>query len=119
MPVRKRDDQFARYAEEKTTTRQYTVAPKVVNAIRDVTPVYGSQGRALQVGTEILIRMKSPVKLSRAIAKAAETDEPTRLTYKLLPRTIQLIDELVPVYGDHGKVLAACVEVLRDAKTLS
>lgn len=99
---------FERYAGEPvTTTRRYAVPMNVVKAIRAVTPAYGSQGRALQVGTEILIRLSRPVKFAYDDAKM------TRMTYKLLPRTIELIDQLAEQYGSHAEVLGACVHILK------
>lgn len=106
----KSENPFERYAGEPvTTTRRYLLPVTTVRAIRNVTPAYGSQGRALQVATEILIRSKRPIKLETEL-----TGTMTRMTYKLLPRTIELIDRLVEVYGDAGTVLAVCVQVLKE-----
>lgn len=103
-------DPFARYASEPvTTTRRYLVPLSVIKAIRNVTPVYGSQGRALQVGTEILIRQKHPVKVPKV-----KHEDLTRMTYKLLPRTIELLDKLNEHYGSHAAVFCAILLVLKD-----
>jgi hypothetical protein len=106
---RKGGDPFERYAGEPvTTTRRYAVPVPVLKAIRNVTPQYGSQGRALQVGTEILIRMKRRVQL-----KSIDGVPMTRMTFKLLPRTIDLIDELAEQYGDPARVFCAALHVLQ------
>lgn len=110
-----------RYAGEGgvTTTEKYTVPARVLKEIRSTVPVYGSQGRALQVATEILIRQKKPIKLAYTVKTGqGKTERTVRMTYKLLPRTVALIDKLTPTYGDHGKVLAACAQVLADGKGL-
>ena len=96
-------------------TRRYTaVPPAAIHLIRSnhFLALYGSQGRALQVATEILIRQKRPIKL-----KCGKRGEDTEaISYKLLTRTIQLIERLTPIYGSRGRVVAACAEVLKDPK---
>jgi hypothetical protein len=101
---------FERYAGESvTTTRRYPATVKVINGIRNLTPDHGSQGRALQVATEILIRRSHPVKLKQ------NGETTIRMTYKLLPRTIELLDRLCVIYdGEYAKVFAACFEVLKE-----
>lgn len=121
-----------RYAGEGTTmtTTKYTAPVRVLKEIRSTVAIYGSQGRALQVATEILIRQKRPIKLTYFVPpppgngrrgrprKGDDHNGWFRMTYKLLPRTIALIDKLTPTYGDHGKVLAACAKVLREGQGL-
>jgi hypothetical protein len=57
----------------------------------------------------MLIRMKRrPMPVSEAVP------ELTQITYKLLPRTIGLIDELAEtVYDGREEVFLACIEVLK------
>lgn len=98
--------------EATTISKRYKVGNKVHGAIVDLAPTHGSQGRALQVATELLVRMKRPVKLAHA------QDTLAGQTYKLIPRTAQLIDDLVPQYGTRGNVLAACAYVLTEAADL-
>lgn len=74
--------------------------------------LFGSQGRALQVATEILVRQKGPIRIKYSTMKDGKM---AVVTYKLLPRTINLINELTPLYGGKGQVLTACTKVLRDA----
>ena len=79
-----------------------------MKAIREVAPAYGSQGPALQAATELLIRQKKPVKVTHRGDGAV-----VRMTYKLTPRTVELIEELCTKYGRRGNVLAACAKILR------
>jgi hypothetical protein len=98
---------FERYAGEPvTTTRRYAIPATAVKEIRNITPVYGSQGRAIQVGAEILIRQKRRVKVS------IDEQKVTRITYKLLPRTIEVIERLTGKYGSHAAVFGAIHQVL-------
>lgn len=115
MPKRKKDvptsqSAFDRYAGEPVTkTGSYRVPVKVIAGIRKLTPVYGSQGRAIQVATEILVRLPRPLKLA-----ARKGDESTRISYKLLPRTIELLESLKAQYEDEEIVFTACFTVLQD-----
>ena len=99
-----------RAPEELTVGKRYTSVPALAaEELRKATKLYGSQGRALQVATEMLIRMKRrPMPVSEAVP------ELTQITYKLLPRTIGLIDELAEtVYDGREEVFLACIEVLK------
>lgn len=87
--------------------KRYYMPRWVVKAIRAQAPAYGSQGRALQVGTELLIRRKKRVKVNHRGDGAL-----VAMSYKLTPRTAELIEQLRETYGTRGDVLAACVEVL-------
>ena len=72
-----------------TTPKSYTVPFSAIVELRHAVREYGSQGRALQVATELAIRMRKPPSIDEP-----KPEELIRMTYKLLPRTIQLIDEL-------------------------
>jgi hypothetical protein len=103
-----------RPAEATTISKRYKVPTGTHEAIVKLAPEHGSQGRALQVATELLVRMKRPVKVQH--------DDDSQLagqTYKLIPRTAQLIDNLVPIYGTRGNVLAACAAVLQESQELN
>jgi hypothetical protein len=92
-----------------TTPKSYTVPFSAILELRQAVTEYGSQGRALQVATELAIRMRKPP----AIVEP-DPQESVRMTYKLLPRTIQLIDELARrQYGTPGKAIAACLKTLK------
>ena len=93
---------------EPTTPKSYTLPFATILEIRKVAPEYGSQGRALQVGTELLVRMRKLPSVERA-----DPDTLMRMTYKLTPRTIRLIDELARTeYDDAGQVISACLKTL-------
>lgn len=87
--------------------KRYKVPRWVVREIRKAAPSYGSQGRALQVATELLVRMKKPVRVTHKGDKTI-----VGMTYKLTPRTVQLIEDLCDEYETRGTVLAACAKVL-------
>jgi hypothetical protein len=92
--------------------KRYKVPRWVVREIRRAAPAYGSQGRALQVATELLVRMKRPVRVTHKGDKTI-----VGMTYKLTPRTVQLIEDLCEQYRTRGIVLAACAKVLnQDAR---
>jgi hypothetical protein len=97
-------------ADELTVAKRYTSIPaSAIKEIRKASRVYGSQGRALQVATEILIRMRK-----RPLVPHESKTVLTSMTYKLIPRTVELIDELAQsVYQDRQQVFAACVEALK------
>jgi hypothetical protein len=93
-----------------TVAKRYTLPVSAYLAIRKVAGLYGSQGRALQVGTEILSRLEDPI----PVKKSAKTSKRRMMTYKLVPRTVQLIQQLTEsVYESSGETLAACVEALK------
>ncbi|HEY6349534.1 MAG TPA: hypothetical protein VI636_09010 [Candidatus Angelobacter sp.] len=90
---------------------KYTISVGTAKAIKKAVPTYGSQGRALQVATEMLIRMEEPPGL-----QPQSEDEPVvRVSMRLRKRTYELIRELSELkYGhDTGQVIAACVKVLK------
>jgi hypothetical protein len=97
---------------EPTTPKSYTLPVEVVLEIRHMAPAYGSQGRALQVGSELLTRMRNPP----AVAPAAH-ETLMRMTYKLTPRTIRLIDKLAATrYKNAAQAIAACLKTLKMKK---
>lgn len=92
-----------------TTPKSYTVSFSAILELRQAVREYGSQGRALQVATEIAIRMRKPPEVEEL-----KPEEMIRMTYKLLPRTIQLIDELAKnQYGTPGRAIAGCLKALK------
>src|SRR5258708_11494903 len=73
-------------ADELTVAKRYTSIPaSAVAEIRKASTLYGSHGRALQVSTEILIRMRK-----RPLLPPQSYSVVTKMTYKLLPRTAGL-----------------------------
>jgi len=91
-----------------TTPRSYTIPFSVLLEIRKMAPVYGSQGRAIQVASELLLRMINP--------PASLPDDPSplvRRTFKLPPRTIKVIDHLAHIqYDTPGEVITASMKTL-------
>jgi hypothetical protein len=96
---------------KKTQAKAFTLPKPVLEKIRKAAAIYGSQGRALQVGSEILYRMKRPLRL------AALKGPMVRMTYRLVPRTIEVMGKLSgTMYEDDAHVFAACVEALKIKK---
>ncbi len=92
-----------------TVAKSYTLPFSVFLAIRKVAAEYGSQGRAVQVGSEILARLKDPLPV-----KSSGAPSHIRMTYKLVPRTVKLIERLKETaYESSGQVFAACIEALK------
>lgn len=89
---------------------RYTVTVDTAKAIKKSVPTYGSQGRALQVATEMLIRMQNPPGM-----EGEDEDLPVvRVSVRLHRRTYELIRRLAENYGDNpGQVIAACMKVLK------
>ncbi|HET6843529.1 MAG TPA: hypothetical protein VFK06_17890 [Candidatus Angelobacter sp.] len=101
----------ARRLGEKTQAKAFTLPKPVLEEIRKAAAIYGSQGRALQVGSELLVRMRKHLRLSALKAPMV------RMTYRLAPRTIEVIGKLSgTMYEDEPHVLAACVEALKIKK---
>jgi hypothetical protein len=113
LPLNSTEARPQRYGgDTQSTARRYTMPTGVLRDIRKCCPIYGSQARVLQVATEILVRQKKPIRV-RYTMNGKDGKEIAR-SIKLLPRTIQLIDRLTPLYGSHGKLFAVCVDILRD-----
>ena len=66
----------------------------------------------MQVATEIPARLRNPPAVSRP-----DPDTLMRMTYKLPPRTIRVIDELAHThYEDAGQAIAASLKTLKMKK---
>jgi hypothetical protein len=97
---------------EPTTPKSYTLPFHVILELRKLAADYGSQGRALQVATEITTRLRKPPAVSRP-----DPDTLMRMTYKLPPRTIRVIDELAHThYEDAGQAIEASLKALKMKK---
>ena len=98
---------------EPTIPKSYTVPFPVVLELRRAAREYGSLGRALQVGSELAIRLRKLPAVARA-----DREMLVRLTYKLPPRTVRVIQELAQSQyeGDSGRAIAACVKLLKVKK---
>ncbi len=92
-----------------TVAKTYLLPQAVFLEIRRVAAMYGSQGRAVQVGSEILSRLETPLAVTKV-----EPAELMRRSYKLVPRTVQLIEDLKgKAYESSGQVLEACMAALK------
>lgn len=98
-----------------TQPKTYELSLDVILEIRKAASIYGSQGRAVQVGSEILARLPNPI----SVPEPAPTSIKRR-TYKLSPRTIELIQQLSETdYDSPGQVLAASMMILKVKKLSS
>jgi hypothetical protein len=91
-----------------TIAKRYKVPECVIEAIDKAAPMHGSLGRALQVATELLVWLPRPLPLTEPL-KSRMKARPAMVgkTYKLTPRTIELIQKMTPCYGRRGDVLTA------------
>jgi hypothetical protein len=100
---------------EPTEPKTYNLPFDVILEIRKAASIYGSQGRAVQVGSELLVRLPKPIPVPQS-----DPSQIKRRTYKLSPRTIQVIEHLAQTeYGDPGQVLAASMKILKVKKLSS
>ena len=87
---------------------KYTIPLNTAKEIKKAGPIYGSQGRALQVATEMLIRMEDTPP-----PEPPKREPPTlvRVSMRLHKRTHELIRSLSKKkYNDDlGQVIAACM----------
>jgi len=97
---------------EPTTPKSYTLPYYVILELRKLAAEYGSQGRALQVATEITMRLRKPPAVN-----PPDPDTLMRMTYKLTPRTIRVIDELAHThYEDAAQAIEASLKTLKMKK---
>jgi len=68
----------------------------------------GANGRAIQIGTELLVTMRRKPKV------AASGEPVTSQTYSITPSTLDRIEQLLPCYEKRGTVLRAVVQVLQE-----
>ena len=92
---------------------KFTIPVETAKEIKQAAPIYGSQGRALQVATEMLIRMEN----TPAPEAPPKRDSPAlvRVSMRLHKRTHELIGKLskTKYNGDPAQVIQACMKVLR------
>src|SRR5258708_11144833 len=93
----------------KVVVTKYTVPNDIAKEIRKAGPIYGSQGRALQVATEVLIRMERPP----TVGPVSSTSKSAfvRISMRLYKRTFELIRKMAELeYNDDtGQVITACM----------
>ena len=93
-----------------TVAKSYTIPFSVRLQIRKLASEYGSQGRAIQVATELLLRMHNPP----AAELPADPNQMVRMTYKLPPRTIKVIDQLAhSLYDSAAAVITAAMKTFK------
>lgn len=95
--------------EMHTIAKRYKLPAAVVKQIREVAPIHGSQGRALQLAAELLVRLTRPLRVKLLEGAGARI---VGQSYKVTPRTAELVDRLAEQYGTRGHVLAACAYIL-------
>ena len=97
---------------EPTTPKSYTLPYYVILELRKLASQYGSQGRALQVATEIAARLRRPPAVGRP-----DRNMLMRMTYKLPPRTIRVIQDLAHThYEDAGQAIEGSLKTLKMKK---
>ena len=103
-----------RVAEADTVAKRYILPRYVVNAIKEMSPPYGSQGRTIQVGVELLSRIQfHPIPLNASLKRGIPgADDRIGMTYKLLPRTIEIIEQFVEKYDTRAGVFEAILTIL-------
>ncbi|HEU5415413.1 MAG TPA: hypothetical protein VFW31_16720 [Candidatus Angelobacter sp.] len=70
---------------------KYTIPAETMREIKKAAPIYGSQGRALQVATEMLIRMEHTPPPERPKGRSPRL---VRVSMRLHKRTFELIRKL-------------------------
>lgn len=95
-----------------TEPKTYELPFDVILEIRKMASIYGSQGRAVQVGSELLVRLPKPISVPQRDPASFK-----RRSYKLSPRTIEVIQQLSETeYENPGQVLAASMKILKVKK---
>ena len=90
--------------------KSFKVPEDVIADLEKLAHVHGSNGRAIQVGTELLIRMRRPPRVE-------ENHSPVvGQTYSITPRSLALIERLLPKYKKRGTVLRAVVHILKESE---
>jgi hypothetical protein len=88
--------------------KSFKVPVDVIRDLEALAPMFGSNGRAIQVGTELLVSMKRKPKVEENPGPVASQ------TYAITPRTVDLIERLLPWYKKRGTVLRAVVQILQE-----
>ncbi len=93
-------------------SKRYSLPRWVVDEIKKAAPDYRSQGRVLQVATELLVRMDS------LPPPDPEPIEMTRMTYRIPQRTANIIEDLAKTNynDDRAQVFSACMKAIKSKK---
>lgn len=91
---------------------KYTIPVETAKEIKKAGPIYGSQGRALQIATEMLIRMEDTPAPEPPKGRPPSL---VRVSMRLHKRTYDLIRKLseIKYNDDPAQVIDACMKVLR------
>jgi hypothetical protein len=96
-------------AKPELIDKSFKVPVDVIAELEKLAHVHGSNGRAIQVGSELLIRRR------RHLPRVEENQHPViGQTYAITPRTLELIERLLPKYKKRGTVLRAVVHILKE-----
>jgi hypothetical protein len=103
-----------RVADGETVAKRFHLPRYVVTAIDEIAPPYGSKGRAIQVGAEILDRIQAhPIPKNEHLKRGVKgAEESVGMTYKLLPRTVEIIEKYVQQYDTRAGVFEAILTLL-------
>jgi hypothetical protein len=103
-----------RLAEAETVAKRFVLPRYTIQCIRELAREYGAQGRVIQIGMELLSRIQHhPIPLNPALKRGiAGADERVGMSYKLVPRTIELIDRYSSVYETRAGVFEAMLTLL-------
>jgi hypothetical protein len=95
-------------------SKRYSLPLAVMQEIKKAAPLYRSQGRVLQVATELLVRMET------LPAPDPDPGEKTRMTYRIPRRTADIIEELAQARynDDRSQVFSACIKAIQAKKIL-
>jgi len=96
-------------AASRNLAKRYKLPEAAVKIIAKYAKVHGQQSRAIQVAIELIWNAPTyMVEIPESIFKSPRVGK----TYKLTPRTVDLIEKLANEYGTKGNVLAACAVML-------
>jgi hypothetical protein len=88
--------------------KRFTVPVDVILDLEELAPLFGSHGRAIEIGTELLVSMRRKPKVKESQERVAAQ------TYSITPLTLDRIQHLLLGYENHGTVLRAVTRVLRE-----
>lgn len=103
--------------ESRNVAKTYKLPLAAVKLIEKAGKIHGQQSRAIQVGVELLWHNAEVGDISDDDLRAMASTQ-TSKTYKLTPRTIELISGLTPSFGTLGNVMAAIAVTLSRIETV-
>jgi hypothetical protein len=97
--------------ESRNIAKTYKLPLAAVKLIEKAGKIHGQQSRAIQVAVELLRHNAEVGDISDGDLRVIVSTQ-TSKTYKLTPRTIELISGLTPSFGMLGNVMAAIAVTL-------